>query len=84
MPFENKCFPDDLKLAEVSPIFKKDVDLDKENYTPVSVSFNVSKVSERNIYSQIDPFMQDKLSNLLTGFRKKHSTQNCLIYMLEI
>ena len=27
--------------------------------------------------------MQDKLSNLLTGFRKNHSTQHCLMYMLE-
>ena len=44
----------------------------------------MSKVFERIIYSQIDAFMQDKLSKLLTGFRKKHSTQHCLIYMLEI
>ena len=27
--------------------------------------------------------MQDKLLNLLTGFRKNHSTQHCLMYMLE-
>ena len=83
LSFENGCFPDDLKLAEVSPIFKKNDDLDKENYRPVSVLFNVSKVFERIIYSQIDAFMQDKLSNLLTGFRKNHSTQHCLMYMLE-
>ena len=35
LSFENGCFPGDLKLAEVSPIFKKKVDLDKENYRPV-------------------------------------------------
>ena len=28
--------------------------------------------------------MQDKLSNLLTNFRKTNSTQHCLIYLLEI
>ena len=27
--------------------------------------------------------MQDKLSNLLTGFRKKHCTQHCFADMLE-
>ena len=27
--------------------------------------------------------MKDKLSNLLTGFRKNHNTQHCLISMLE-
>ena len=79
--FENGCFRVDLKLAEVSLISKKNDDLDKENYSPVSVLFNVSKVFEKIIYSQIDVFMQDKLSNLLTGFRK--STQHCIMYMLE-
>ena len=61
LSFKNGWFPDDLKLEEVIPIFKKNDDLDKENYRPVSVSFNVSKVFERIIYSQIDRFMQDKL-----------------------
>ena len=49
LSFENGCFPDDLKLAEVSPIFKKNNDLDKENYRPVSVLFNVSKVFENHL-----------------------------------
>ena len=83
LSFENGCFPDDLKLAEVSPIFKKNDDPDKENYIPVSVLFNRSKVFKKIMCSQIDAFMQDKLSNLLTGFRKNHSTQHCLMYMLE-
>ena len=61
----------------------KNDDLNKENCRPTSVSFNVSKVFEKIIYSQIDVFMQDKLSKILTGFRKNHSTQHCLIYMLE-
>ena len=44
MLFENGCFPDDLKLAEVSSIFKKNDYLDKENYRPVIVLLNASKV----------------------------------------
>ena len=59
LSLENECFPDDLKLAEVSPSFKKNDDLDKENYRPVSDLFTVSKVFERIIYSQIDELMQD-------------------------
>ena len=31
----------------------------------------------------MDAFTQDKLSNLLTGLRKNHSTQHRLMYMLE-
>ena len=78
-------FSDDLKLAEISPFFKNGDDLeDKGNYRPVNVLFIVSKVFERIICSQINAFMQDKLPNLLTGFRKIHTKQHCLMYMLEI
>ena len=43
----------------------------------------MSKVIERVLYAQIENFMEDKLSKLLTGFRKNHSTQHCLVNMLE-
>ena len=79
----NECFPDELKAAEVTQIFKKNDDLDKENYRPVSVLPHVSKIIERVMYIQIENFMEDKLSKLLTGFRKNHSTQHCLVNMLE-
>ena len=74
----------DLKLVEVSPVFKKNDDLDKENYRPVSVLSHMSKVFERIVYNQIDNFMKGKLSNLLTGFRKNHSIQHCLMCILEM
>ena len=68
--FENGHFPDELKLAEVSPIFKKNNDLDKENYRSASILSHVLKVFERIMYMQIDTFIGEKLSKLLTGFRK--------------
>ena len=72
-----------MKAAEVTPIFKKNDDLDKENYGLVSVLPNVSKVFEKIMYIQIEIFMESKLSKLLTGFRKNHSTQHCLVNMFE-
>ena len=77
-------FTDDLKLAEVSPVFKKYDNLDEEHYRNVSVLSYVSKVFERIVYNEIDSFMKDKLSKLLTGFRKNHNTQLCLMCMSEI
>ena len=44
---------------------------------------HVSKIIERVMYIQIENFMQGKLSKVLTGFRKNHSTQHCLVNMLE-
>ena len=80
--FENGRFPDELKLAEVTPIFKKNDELDKESYRPVSILSHASKVFERIMYMQIDTFMRDKLSKILTGFSKNHSTQHCLMSLL--
>ena len=73
----NWCFPDKLKAAEIILIFKKNDDLDKENCRPVSVLFHVSNIFERIIYIQIENFMEDKLSKLLTSFRINHITQHC-------
>ena len=51
--FENEVFPDCLKEANVTPIFKKDDPLDKENYRPVSIPLLLSKVFEKLIYGQL-------------------------------
>ena len=80
---QNECFADELKAAEVAPVFKKNDYLDKENYRPVSLLPHMSKVFERIMYIQIENFMEGKLLKLLTGFRKTHSTQHCLDDMLE-
>ena len=47
MSTDNNCYPDNLKLAEISLVFKKNDDLDKENYSSVSVLSHVSKVFEK-------------------------------------
>ena len=44
---ERACFPNQLKLAEVTPVFKKEDELNKENYRPVSVLSHASKIFER-------------------------------------
>ena len=79
----NGCFPDELKAAEFTPIIKRNDELNKQNYRPVSVLPHVTKIIERVMYTQIENFMEDKLSKLLTGFRKNHSTQHSVVNMLE-
>ena len=76
-------FPQNQKLADISPIFKKDVKLYKENYRPVSILSALSKISEKLMLNQIDEYMRDKLSVYLCGFRKGMSAQNCLLLLVE-
>ena len=81
---ENGIFPDDLKLADVSPpIFKKEDSFKKENYQPVSILPHMSKVFQRILYKQIDTFMTTKFSPYLCGFRKNHNAQYSLLKTIE-
>ena len=43
----------------------------------------MSKIIERVMYIQIENFMEDKLSKLLTCSKKNHNTQHSLVNMLE-
>ena len=49
-------FPDALKLADISPIFKKGNETDKVNYRPISLLPAISKVYEKIIYIQLEEF----------------------------
>ena len=49
----NGTFTEELKLAEVTPLFKKADPFDKLNYRPVSLLSHVSKVYDRIIFNQI-------------------------------
>ena len=84
----NECtskseFPDSLKLADLTPTHKKTERTTKGNYRPVSILPPVSKVFERNMEEQISEYFDKFLSPSLFGFHKGHSTQYCLIVMLE-
>ena len=78
----NGRFPDTLKRADVTPVFKKGNDNEKENYRPVSMLSTFSKLFEK-LFEQINDHMQSKLLKHLTGFRKNYRTQNALLVMIE-
>ena len=70
-------FPDDLKLADIIPIFKKEDSRNKENYRLVSILAHLSKVFGRILYKQIDSFMQTSFHLTYAGLEKiiMHSTR---------
>ena len=46
-------FPSDLKLADVTPVYKKNSKNPKNNYRLVSILSNISKIYERCIYDEM-------------------------------
>ena len=80
---QNKKFPNELKLADISPLHKKLENIYKENYRPVSLLPVVSKIFERLMLKQIKPYMDKHLSPYLCGYRKGYNAQYALIAMIE-
>ena len=76
-------FPEIRKRADIPPLYikgKKDI---KENYKPVSILPNVSKIFEKRMFQQIPQFFENIFSKYQCGFRKGSSTKQCLLAMLE-
>ena len=81
--FTSGEFPDFLKQANVSLIFKKDDPLDKENYRPVSILLLLSKVFEKLLYNRLSDYVENIFNVIFRGFRKVHSTQHTLFKLLQ-
>ena len=80
---DTSTFPAYLKYADITPAHKKGDKTEKTNYRPVSILPPMSKIFERLLFSQIDRFMDHKLSIYQCGFRKSFNAQYSLILMLE-
>ena len=63
-----------LTLADIIPVFKKGDKECKNNYRPVSILSNMSKIFERIIFRQISNYMESFLSKYQRGFRRDYST----------
>jgi len=82
----SSTFPDCLKLALVTPIYKnKGVKHDPANYRPISSLPVLSKVFEKILSDQISIHLERNslLSDRQFGFRKHHSTEQMLLSLLH-
>ena len=86
----NQClktgiFPDDLKIAEVIPLFKNGENTSFNNYRPISLLPAISKVFEKVIFLQTYAYFQE--NGLFTcsqyGFRTDHSTEMAAVDCVE-
>ena len=76
-------FPNELKLADVTPIFKKEDPSRAKNYRPVSILPNVSKIFERVLHRQASSYVNQLSSTFMCGYRKGFSTQQALLSLIE-
>ena len=76
-------FPDELKVADITPIFKKRDPTIPNNYRPISVLPVVSKLFERILQKQMYAYMNHFLSPYLCGYRNGFTTQQALLSLIE-
>ena len=76
-------FPDDFKVACVSPIHKSGSKSESSNYRPISVLSIISKTFEKLISKQLTIYLESNklLSEYQAEFRKKSSTQTSLLHI---
>lgn len=78
--FESGCYPNGLKTARVTPIFKSGSRSSVENYRPISVLPILNNIMERTIYNRLIDFLDRHkvLYNYQYGFRSKCGTSTAL------
>ena len=80
MSISKGVYPDSLKIARVSPIFKKGVKSDPNNYRPISVLSLINKVFEKVLHARLYSYLNkyNILYEYQFGFREGHSTNQAL------
>jgi len=83
--FETGIVPSQLKIAKIVPIFKSGDRLSPNNYRPISLLPNFSKILEKIVSNRLTHFLNEHeiLSPTQFGFRKEHSTIHPLILFMN-
>ena len=61
--------PNDLKHADIVQIYKKNSKCEKENYRPVSILSNLSKIHEKVMHNQLYEYFDNILFSSQCGFQ---------------
>ena len=77
-------FPDDWKIACVTPIYTSDNKTDCGNYRPISIISNVAQIFEKAVYSQLITFLNENkvIGENQSSFRTNHSTETTLLHSI--
>ena len=83
--FSTGTFPSTLKTLNVIPIYKKDDHTVCNNYRPISLLSNISKIIEKLVHKRLTTFLNKNsiLYEKQFGFRNNHSTSHALLEITE-
>ena len=78
-------FPDELKIAKVIPIFKKDDPTLFKNHRPIYLLPTIAKIIEKIIFTQLSLYFNEtkQLLDNQHGFRPTHSTECAALKLVD-
>ena len=81
--FLSGTFPNNMKQAEVIPLYKKKERDNPTNYRPVSLLNALSKIIEKVVYLRLYDFMANTMFTNQFGFRSGHATLDLMVLTIE-
>ena len=80
MSLQTGIFPEQMKHADVVPLFKGENEHILGNYRPISLLLALSKILEKVIYGRVYNFLNDtnQIYKSQYGFRSKHSCEHTI------
>ena len=85
MSFETGVHPELTKTPNVILVHKKGSQLESNNYHPISLISNISKIIEKLVHKRLNSFLEANsiFYEQQFGFRNNHSTNHALIQITE-
>ena len=85
LSIEKGVFPDDLKIARVTPIYKGEGSSDVSNYRPISLLPCFPKILERIMYNRLYNYLIENniLYSKQFGFQNCNSTDNAVVQSVD-
>ena len=81
---KSEKYPKPFKTADITGLPKTRDKQNKKKYRPVSLTPIFSKLFEKHMYEQISEYSEQFLSPYIFGYRKGHSTEQCVMVMIEM
>ena len=83
--FTKGKLPDILKIGKIFPIYKKNCKIDVNNYRPISLLSNISKIIEKIVHDRLYIHLENNniFYKYQFGFRANHSTIHVLTGITE-
>ena len=76
-------YPDSLKIAKITPIFKSGNKNDISSYRPISILTQINRIFEKLLSTRLVNFFKPFFNKKQFGFRPKHETKHAVLDLKE-